>query len=101
MPKKNILHCSLKKTQDVVFKTADKRGGWVIMEKYYYWNKIVHEQLLSNVYKDFSLGSDKQVFKNLKENVEKYESILLKKEIDYLKNFKFTSSEFYYLTKAL
>ena len=55
------------------------------MEKYYYWDKIVNEQLLSNVYKDFSLGSDKQVFKNLKENVEKYESILLKKEIDYLK----------------
>ena len=84
-----------------MLKTADKGGGWVIMEKYYYRDKIVKEQLLSNVYKDVSLRSDKQVFKNLKEHEEKYESILLKKEVDYLKNFKFTISEFYCFTKAL
>ena len=36
----------------------------------------------------------------MKEHVKKYESILTKKEIDYLINFKFTSSQFYCLLKV-
>ena len=49
---------SLKGNQDIVFKTADKGGGWVIMAKTYYWDKIVKEHLLSNFYKEVSIGSD-------------------------------------------
>ena len=47
--------------------------------------------------KRFPLTARKKVFKNLKKYVKKYESILRKKEIDYLIDFKFTSSQFYCL----
>ena len=91
---------SLKGNQDIVCKTADKGSGWVIMDKNYYQVKIVKEHLLSNAYKEVSIDSDKNVFKKLKEHVKKYESILTKKEIDYLITFKFTSSQFYCLPKV-
>ena len=71
---------SLKGNQDILFKTADKAGGWVKMDKNYYQYKIVKEHLLSNVYKEVSIDSDKKVFKNLKENAKKYKSILTKKK---------------------
>ena len=91
---------SLKGNQDIVFKTADKGGEWVMMDKKYYRDKIAKEHLLSNVCKEVSFESDKKVFKNLKKHIKKYESILKKKEIDYLINLKFTSSQFYYLPKV-
>ena len=71
---------SLKGNQDIVFKTADKAGGWVTMDKNYYEDKIVKEHLLSNVYKEVSIDSDKKVFRNLKERAKKYKSILTKKK---------------------
>ena len=71
---------SLKGNQDIVFKTADEGGGWVIMDKNYYQDKVVKEHLLSNVYKEVSADSDKKLFKNLREQVKKYESILTKKK---------------------
>ena len=64
------------------------------MHENYYRDKIVKEYLLSSVYKEVSVDSDKIVFKILKGDVKKSESILTKKEIDYLINFKFTSSHF-------
>ena len=45
--------------QDIIFKTADKESGWVIMDKSYYRDKIVREHLLSNVYKKVSADTDK------------------------------------------
>ena len=44
--------------------------------------------------KKFPLTVRKKVFKYLKKYVKKYKSILRKKEIDYLIDFKFTSSQF-------
>ena len=42
------------------------------MNKNYYRDKTVKEHLLSNVYKEASIDSDKKVFKYLKEHVKKY-----------------------------
>ena len=50
--------------------------------------------------KKFPLTVRKKVFKYLKKYVKKYKSILRKKEIDYLIDFKFTSSQFYCLPKV-
>ena len=61
---------SLKGNQDTVFKTADKGGGWVIMEKNYYQDKIVKEHLLYSVYKEVFVDSDKKVFNKSKEHVK-------------------------------
>ena len=67
LAKKNILHCSLQKeNQDIIFKTADKGDGWVITDKNCYWDKTVKGHLLSNVYKEVYVDSDKKIFKNLK-----------------------------------
>ena len=51
---------SWKGNQDIVFKTA-----------YYFQDKIVKEHLLSNVYKDVFVDSDKKVFKSVMKNVIK------------------------------
>ena len=40
---------SFKGHQDIVLKTPDKAGGWVIKDKKYHRDKIVKEHLLSNV----------------------------------------------------
>ena len=92
---------SLKGNQDIVFKTADKAGGWVTMDKNYYEDKIVKEHLLSNVYKEVSIDSDKKVFKNLKERAKKIQIYINEKEIDHLINFKFTSSQFHCIPKVI
>ena len=47
---------------NLIFKTADKGGGWVIMDKNYYKDQLVMPHLLSNVYKEVSRNSDKKVF---------------------------------------
>ena len=60
---------NLKENQDRVFKIEDKGGGWVIMDKNYYRDKIVKEHVLSNTYKEVSIDSEKKVFKNLKRNM--------------------------------
>ena len=52
---------SLKGHQDAVFKTKDKRRGWVVIHKNYYQDKIVKEHLLSNVSKEISIDSDKSI----------------------------------------
>ena len=39
----------LKWNQDIVFKTADKRGEWVIIDTNYHRDEIVKENLFSNV----------------------------------------------------
>ena len=60
----------------------------------------IKEHLFSKVYKEVSIDSDKKVSLNIKEHVKKYKSLLTKKEVDYLINFKFTSSQFYCLVKV-
>ena len=70
------------------------------MDKNYYRNKIVKEHLLSNVHKEVSIDSNKEVFESLKEHLKKYKSILTKQEIYYLINFQFRSSQFYCFSKV-
>ena len=55
----------LKANQDIVFKTADKGSGWIVMDKNYYRVKTVKGHLLSNVYKEISVDIDQKVFINL------------------------------------
>ena len=90
---------SLKEINNLIFKTADKGGGWVIMDKNYYKDQLVMPHLLSNVYKEVSRDSDKKVFKNLLEHIKKHKDIFSKKEMDYLTNFKFSSSQFYFFQR--
>ena len=89
----------LKESNNLIFKKTDKGGGWVIMDKNYYKDQLVMRHLLSNAYKEVSRDSDKKVFKNLLEHIKKHKDIFSKKEMDYLTNFKFSSSQFYCFPK--
>ena len=55
----SALHSS-KENQDIAFKKTNKGGGWFIMDKNFYRDKIFKERLLSNVCKDVSIDSDKK-----------------------------------------
>ena len=81
---------------DLTIKPADKGGGLVLMDKWYYWDSLVIKgNLDSNVYQEVPLDSYKKVFENLKSLAEKYKSNLTKREVDYLTNFKRQSSNIY------
>ena len=53
---------SSKGKQDIVFKTADKGGGWVMMDKNYYWDKIVKKIYFLKCIKRFLLTVRKVSF---------------------------------------
>ena len=87
---------NLMNNPDIIMKPTDKGGGLVLMDKLYYRDSLVIKgHLDSNVYQEVPLDSDKKVFKNLKSLVEKYRSNLTKREVDYLTNFKWQSSNIY------
>ena len=56
---------------------------------------VIKGNLDSNVYQEVPLDSYKKVFENLKSLAEKYRSNLTKREVDYLTNFKWQSSNIY------
>ena len=66
------------------------------MDKSYYRDSLVVKgHLDSNVYQEVPRNSDKKVFEKLKFLVEKYRSNLSKREVAYLTNFKWQSSNIY------
>ena len=77
-------------------KPTDKGGGLVLMDKSYCRDSLVVKgHLDSNVYQEVPRNSDKEVFEKLKFLVEKYRSNLSKREVAYLTNFKWQSSNIY------
>ena len=64
------------------------------MDKNYYRGEVVEKDLLCNVYKKVFINNNKKAFQNLKGDIKKYEFILTKTEIDYLRNFKLTIINF-------
>ena len=69
---------SLKEDQDIVFKRVDKGDEWIIIDKHYYRDKTIKEQLLFDVYKEISVESYENLLENLKEHAKKYEPIITK-----------------------
>ena len=82
--------------KDIIIKPTDKGGDLVLMDETYYREHLVNkEHLHSKVYKEVPLDSDKKVYKQLPLLVEKYKSNLTSKEIKYLTDFKWQSSNIY------
>ena len=76
-------------------------GDLVLIDKSYYRDSLVIKgHLVSTVYRKVPLDSDKKVFQNLKSLVEKYKSNLTKREVNYLTNFKWQSSNIYCTPKV-
>ena len=90
----------LKNSDGIIIKEADKGGSIVIMTKRHY-KKMVYEQLNDNItYRRTNGSCDNEVMKELGKLVEKYKDNLMDKEIDYLTNFSYNTSNFYGLPKV-
>ena len=62
---------------------------------------MVYEQLSDNItYRRTNNSCEKKVMKKLGKLVEKYKGNLMDKEIDYLTNFSYNTSNFYGLPKV-
>ena len=100
MAERNAL-AELKNNKDIVIKPADKGSSIVIMNTEYYRNKLVlGDHLLSDSYEKVSLEQDDGVMTQLNELVTKHSNCMTKKEIEYVKNEDWRTSEMYVLPKV-
>ena len=92
---------NLKQDPNIVIKTSDK-SGVVIMDKNFYKDKLVlSDHLQSETYQQIPTDSDdSNVIKKLNDLVKKYNNCFTEKEIDFLTNFEWKSSELYVLPKT-
>ena len=89
----------LKVNKDIVIKEADKGGVIVIMTKEQY-KSMAMKHLNSNAYERIQdKNIDKKVMQKIEEFTENHSDILEEWEIEYLTDFKYTSSNFYILPK--
>ena len=92
----------LKTNDNIVIKEADKGGGLVIMDKKFYHDKLIMRDHLDNknIYKEIDMDTDKKVFLDLKSLINIHKDCLTKKEIDYITNYVWESSNFYIRPKV-
>ncbi len=83
----------------IIIKEADKGGAIVIMDKEFYRQKIL--ELLNDPenYQKISANKDKKVLKLITNLTRKYADELTNKELDYLTQFNYKTSNFYGLPK--
>ncbi len=90
----------LSNNDNIVLKPADKSGNFIIMDKAFYRDKLVlNDHLNTENYKKVDQNEDLNVIKNLNSLLKQYEKDLTKKEVDYIKNFQWKTSNFYILPK--
>ena len=89
----------LKEDTNLVIKECDKGGTCVIMDKQFYCEKM--EELLKDetTYKEIGENIDATVHRKIKALTDKHSSELTSKEIDYLTNFEYRTSNMYGLPK--
>ena len=84
----------------VISEEADKRDANIIMKKEQYKN-MVTQHLQSNVYeREYDRNADTKVMKKIENLTDKYSDILEKHEIEYLTEFRPSTSNFYVLPKV-
>ena len=90
----------LKNNSDIVIKPADKGNAIVIMNSYFYRDKLILDDHLStNSYEKVELNSDETLIQDLKALIHKHYTCLTEKEREYIKNDEWKTSEFYIMPK--
>ena len=90
----------LRNNSNIVIKEADKGGAIIIMKKEQYKN-MVTQHLQSNVYeREHDRNADTKVMKKIESLTDKYSNVLEEHEIEYLTEFRPSTSNFYVLPKA-
>ena len=91
---------NLKAYDDIIIKKADKGGTLVIMDIDFYRDKMVlADHLHTNTYDVVSNKADDQVMKKLNNLLIKHKKCLFPKEIEYINNKKWKSSNIYVTPK--
>ena len=91
----------LRSNADLTIKESDKGGATVLMTKSY------HKQMVNDHFSDTDtyevlsedLDHDNIVMEKLKEFAEKYDEILYPKEVKYISDFPYNTTNFYSLSK--
>ena len=96
---RTALH-ELANNEEIIIKKADKGGNFIIMDKSYYRDYLVLENHLNdNAYKKIDQNEDRQVIKKLNTLLLNYEERLTRKEVDFISNFEWKTSNFYVFPK--
>lgn len=91
---------SLNSNNNLIIKEADKGGAFVVLNSDFYKQKILQTLSDTNTYKQLpSTHSDISVMNKVTKFTQKYNNRLTKKEIKYLTDFQYKSSQIYGLPK--
>ena len=90
----------LKSAKDIIIKKADKGNTLVVMDTDFYRDKLVlSDHLETATYSIAPLDADKKVYKDVTKLVDKYKTCFTSKEINFILNDDWNSSNFYVLPK--
>ena len=85
---------------NIVIQKADKVNTFVILDKEFYFEKLVRRgHLDSNTYVIIDSNSDKKAFSKLSHLLDKHAKCLTKREHKYLTHYQWKSSNFYVIPK--
>ena len=89
----------LARCPDIILKEADKGSAIIIMDVDYYKRKV--EEIIENRnnYEELERNKDDDLMTHIQKFIKKHEPELTKKEMKYLNNFNFKTSNFYGLPK--
>ena len=91
----------LRNNPDIIIKPADKGSSIVVMNTEYYRDKLVlGDHLLTDSYEKVDTNCDEIVMQQLSSLLTKHSTCLTEKEIDYVTNDDWKTSEFYVLPKV-
>ena len=87
---------SLKGNNKIVIKKADKTNVFVIMDTDFYRDKLVlKDHLQTSTYEVTTKEADKKVFEEQEKLMRKHAECLTSKEMKYITNFEWKTSNFY------
>ena len=90
---------NLSASQDIIIRMIDKGSTVVTMNTSYYEEKIKSIFTNSNTYKKLATNKDRSIMPEICKLTSTYETILTKKEKDYVSSLAYKSSLFYGLPK--
>ena len=90
----------IKAANDIIIKKADKGNTLIVMDSEFYRNKLViTDHLNTNTYAKVDINCDHRVSKLSKLLMMKHKQCLTTKEVEYITDFDYKSSNFYVLPK--
>ena len=90
----------LKSQDDIIIKQSDKGGACVIMDKIYYYEKMMELLNDRETYQEINSNLDNQTHSKLKTHAKRYKHVLTEKECKYLTDFDYQDNSLYRLPKV-